>query len=298
MVHKPIALMILPIFVAGILTLGILAATANAQESNNTGNAATPPAPGVDCTANPNDPACAPAATTTPPPPTPTSGCGPGTDNSTCSSTTNQQPQAAPTAGCGPGTDNSTCKTTTPSLQPTNITKPTNSTGNASADFVNTILEIHNRERAAVGVPALVWSDTLAAEAKTWAEHLTQLVHSTGEMPNPVHSDAAGRTYGENIWAGGATGIYTTADKLQFMVDEKNKHQAVATGDWKTAGHYLQMTSRLAKGVGCGTASSGPNRADWDFMVCRYSPPGWDNWVINQAKGPTSQGSNSTGNGP
>src|SRR3989442_787656 len=87
MVHKPIALMILPIFVAAILTLGILAATANAQESNNTGNAATPPAPGVDCTANPNDPACAPAATQTPPPPTPTSGCGPGTDNSTCSTT-------------------------------------------------------------------------------------------------------------------------------------------------------------------------------------------------------------------
>jgi hypothetical protein len=38
MVHKPIAIMILPVFVAGILMLGILAATGNAQESSNNGN--------------------------------------------------------------------------------------------------------------------------------------------------------------------------------------------------------------------------------------------------------------------
>ena len=38
MVHKPISIMILPIFVAGILMLGILAATGNAQESSNNGN--------------------------------------------------------------------------------------------------------------------------------------------------------------------------------------------------------------------------------------------------------------------
>ena len=52
MVHKPISIMILPIFVAGILMLGILAATGNAEESSNnsssqessqTGNGATSP---------------------------------------------------------------------------------------------------------------------------------------------------------------------------------------------------------------------------------------------------------------
>src|SRR5215467_11451310 len=37
MVHTPISIMILPVFVAGILMLGILAATGNAQESSNTG---------------------------------------------------------------------------------------------------------------------------------------------------------------------------------------------------------------------------------------------------------------------
>src|SRR5438128_8029941 len=95
----------------------------------------------------------------------PLAGCGPGTDNSTCSSTTNQQPQAAPTAGCGPGTDNSTCSATpTPPTTPTSgcgpgtdnstctpTPTPTPTPGNASSsqqsnntDFVNTILEIHN----------------------------------------------------------------------------------------------------------------------------------------------------------
>ena len=40
----------------------------------------------------------------------------------------------------------------------------------SNADFQNTILEMHNRERALVEVPALVWSDELAAGAQTWAD--------------------------------------------------------------------------------------------------------------------------------
>jgi hypothetical protein len=123
-----------------------------------------------------------------------------------------------------------------------------------------------------------VWNDTLAAEAKTWADHLVAI----GElMHKPVSPE------GENI---AAEGPHTTPVPIAHMVgtwvDEKNRHQAVATGDWMAAGHYLQLTSRLAKGVGCGVASGGPQ--NWDLLVCRYSPPGWDTWVINQAKGPTS----------
>jgi len=148
MALKPIIIfLIASVAEAGILIMTILAATANAQQ--------------------------------------PVVGCGPGTDNSTCSTTPNQQQApAAPTttAGCGPGTDNSTCKATTPSLQPTSTTNPTNNTGNVSSDLVNTILSMHNSERAAVGVPAIVWSDDLAAQAKTWAEHLA----ATGQSGDAV----------------------------------------------------------------------------------------------------------------
>ncbi|MFZ0511652.1 MAG: CAP domain-containing protein, partial [Candidatus Nitrosopolaris sp.] len=151
-----------------------------------------------------------------------------------------------------------------------------NNTGNASADFVNTILEIHNRERAAVSVQPLVWNDTLAAGAKTWADHLV----ATGKFEHkPVSPE------GENIAAQGtppAENQTQLAQMAESWAAEKNNHQGVASGNVATAGHYLQMTSRAAKGVGCGTASGGPQ--NWDVLVCRYSPPGWDSWVMNQTK--------------
>jgi uncharacterized protein YkwD len=76
------------------------------------------------------------------------------------------------------------------------------------ADFVNTILEIHNSERAAVGVAPLVWSDTLAASAQTWAEHvatINEMVHSTGQP------------YGENIagWGHGC-GLVSLVPPLDY----------------------------------------------------------------------------------
>ena len=46
---------------------------------------------------------------------------------------------------------------------------PTNNTGNVNAEMAKSILDVHNSERAAVGVPPLVWSDKLANDAKTWA---------------------------------------------------------------------------------------------------------------------------------
>ena len=58
---------------------------------------------------------------------------------------------------------------------PTAIPQPANNTGGMRADWANSILAVHNSERAAVGVPPLVWSDTLAASAQAWAEHLATM---------------------------------------------------------------------------------------------------------------------------
>ena len=44
-----------------------------------------------------------------------------------------------------------------------------------SADFENTILNIHNQERTAVNVPALSWNNSIAADAQSWADHITTL---------------------------------------------------------------------------------------------------------------------------
>ena len=37
------------------------------------------------------------------------------------------------------------------------------------------VLNIHNRERTEVNFPVLTWSDSLAADAQKWANHLTTL---------------------------------------------------------------------------------------------------------------------------
>jgi uncharacterized protein YkwD len=40
----------------------------------------------------------------------------------------------------------------------------------AQSDIANTILKMHNDERTSVGVSPLVWSNSLAADAKSWAD--------------------------------------------------------------------------------------------------------------------------------
>src|SRR5262245_57157472 len=52
------------------------------------------------------------------------------------------------------------------------------------------VLDIHNRERAAVEFPSLKWSDSLAAEAQNWADHLKTLGIICGPQgcnPSPPH---------------------------------------------------------------------------------------------------------------
>lgn len=119
-----------------------------------------------------------------------------------------------------------------------------------------------------------MWNETLASEAKTWAEHLI----STNKFEHkPVSPE------GENLAASNTDRSPTKlAQMAEIWVNKKNNHQGVATGNVTAAGHYLQMTSRAAKVVGCATASGGSH--NWDILDCRYSPPGWDSWVMNQTK--------------
>jgi pathogenesis-related protein 1 len=160
----------------------------------------------------------------------------------------------------------------------------------AQSDIASTILDIHNRERAAVSVPPLVWSDKLAADAKSWAEHLVKL--NEGKLLDEltsqdlVHSTGTGQ--GENLhnswWTG--SGEPSTAEMVQGWVDEKKNWNGgtypsgCASG--KVCGHYTQMVWKDTKDVGCATASaSGSVSAKYGggaghvvYLVCRYSPPG------------------------
>jgi pathogenesis-related protein 1 len=135
---------------------------------------------------------------------------------------------------------------------------------------------VHNRERAAVGVPDLVWSNSLAADAKSWADDLVKLNQGKSlDNADIEHSNKSTRTgQGENLSlkmkaSSGTVSPPSTESLLQGWVNEKPS----------MGGHYTQMVWKNTKEVGCATAT-GSGKTDSGlsgvvvYLVCRYSPPG------------------------
>jgi uncharacterized protein YkwD len=132
-------------------------------------------------------------------------------------------------------------------------------------DLASMILAGHNRVRAQVGVAPLVWNDSLAASAQTWADHLAatnQWYHD----PNPS------RTWGEGISVrGGVTPDVPRAHMQEFFFSEMNHYHGQAEGSGgPVVGHYTQAVWNSTTSIGCATASN----ANAEVLVCRYNPPG------------------------
>ncbi len=95
-----------------------------------------------------------------------------------------------------------------------------NNTGNVQGeDLVSIILTLHNQERAAVGVPPLTWSDTLAAHAQPWADN----VYATGDSSHSSGGADFG-FYGENMAWGGGPSYATPSWLAQTWANEKSKY--------------------------------------------------------------------------
>ena len=142
------------------------------------------------------------------------------------------------------------------------------------------VLAVHNRERAAVGVPPLVWNDTLAADAKTYA----QIWSSTGKSDHPSAEWVAAHPMSpeaENLAGNHGSFLSTVsmAQEMQGWIAEKNVFQGLpsATGD-NVVGHYTQMVWKSTTQVGCATAIGN----NYGVLVCRYTPPGnyWTDSVL------------------
>jgi len=131
------------------------------------------------------------------------------------------------------------------------------------------LLALHNRERSAAGAPPLVWDQTLAAAAAAYGPELAR----RGRL---AHSRPATRPgQGENLWMG-TRGAYALEEMAGGWAAEKRLFRpgvfpkVSRSGKWSDVGHYTQMIWKGTVRVGCALHTS----RDWDFLVCRYSPPG------------------------
>lgn len=134
----------------------------------------------------------------------------------------------------------------------------------------NTVLSAHNQARRSFGVPAMAWSDQLAAEAMGHARTMAR----TGIYG---HDQTPGRRkkQGENLWRGPRC-VFAYDVMVGVMVDEEKLFRPGAFpnnavgGDWHAVAHYTQIVWPATTEVGCAVASS----ATTDYFVCRYAPTG------------------------
>jgi hypothetical protein len=140
--------------------------------------------------------------------------------------------------------------------------------GGASGDLAQRLLAAHNRERAAVGHPPLAWDASLAASAASYGPTLAS-------MRRLVHSPRETRLGQRENLAMAYHGTMTPEQLVDLWLKERQLLQpgvfpsVSRTGRWEDVAHYTQMVWPTTTRVGCAVFA-----ADWDYLICRYSPPG------------------------
>lgn len=138
----------------------------------------------------------------------------------------------------------------------------------ATGDLATQLLAAHNRERAAVGHPPLTWDPALAASAASYGPILAsigRLEHSPRES-RPGQRENLARAWHGTMSVEGLVGLWSR-EKLLLR---PGLFPAVSrTGRWEDVAHYTQVVWPTTTRVGCAIFS-----ADWDYLICRYSPPG------------------------
>jgi hypothetical protein len=140
----------------------------------------------------------------------------------------------------------------------------------ATGEIAARLLAAHNKERSAVGAPPLQWDPLLAAHAASYGPVLASL-HAL------VHSPREGRPGERENLAMAWHGTLTPEDLVNLWSKERALLQPGSylfpgtsrTGRWEDIAHYTQMVWPTTTHVGCAIYS-----ADWDYLICRYSPPG------------------------
>jgi hypothetical protein len=132
------------------------------------------------------------------------------------------------------------------------------------------LLASHNQVRAAVGAPPLEWDATLASHSAAYGQvlaSLRQLVHSPREG-RPGERENLAMAWHGTMSPEQLVALWANERRLlgpgSFLFPGDSR-----TGRWEDIAHYTQMVWPTTTHVGCAIYS-----ADWDYLVCRYSPPG------------------------
>jgi uncharacterized protein YkwD len=130
---------------------------------------------------------------------------------------------------------------------------------------VNGFLSIINKARADVGVPPLVWDESVAAHARHWARVRVADCRL-------VHSDSR---YGENL-AKGSSPDFSMPDAARLWVDQQPDydHASNSCVNDRQCLHYTQVVWRTSTRIGAAKAKC---RNGWTYVVANFDPPG--NWV-------------------
>ena len=140
--------------------------------------------------------------------------------------------------------------------------------GTATGQLAYRLLAAQNRERAAVGHPPLVWDPALAASAASYGPtlaRLRRLVHSP-RATRPGQRENLAMAYHATLSPEQLVGMWS-AEKRYLR---PGIFPAVSSsGNWVDVAHYTQMVWPTTTHVGCALY-----QADWDYLICRYSPPG------------------------
>ncbi|KAF3806039.1 Pathogenesis-related protein PR-1 type [Colletotrichum gloeosporioides] len=151
---------------------------------------------------------------------------------------------------------------TTSSAPAAAATTAASSSGSLTSDQ-QAALDAHNKARAEVGTPNLVWDETLAANAQEWATHLT----SVGSLTHSQVSDQ-----GENLYMQSG-GDSPNLNAVNAFVSEKSEYngETISSTNYMSFGHYTQVVWKSTTKVGMATATDSSGAT---YVVARYSPPG------------------------
>lgn len=142
------------------------------------------------------------------------------------------------------------------------------------ADFAG-MVAAHNRERAALALAPLAWSDALATEAQQWADQLALEDCVLRYDPNPQRRERTGqnlfRAYGSAPYEGYKRSPADAAarwlrDGQQY---DHGSHRCKAELG-SQCGAYLQMIWETTTAMGCGRARC----ETAEVWACHYTPRG------------------------